>query len=153
MHIAWQYLDKLSAALCALKDYESMNHILSHSEAERIAIREHMEGIPSSLPSAIPRGARNPRAGEDRLISGLDKMNELAARRQQAQAYMDWFQPAWDALSEEERYVLSQFYQREEGRQTDGLYEICDRFHIERSSAYKKKDRALAHLTVLLYGR
>lgn len=80
MHIAWQYLDKRSAALCALKDYESMNHILSHSEAERLAIREHMEGIPSSLPSAIPCGVRNPRAGEDRLISGLDKMNELAAR-------------------------------------------------------------------------
>lgn len=36
---------------------------------------------------------------------------------------------------------------------TDAIEEISERFCVERSSAYKKKDRALAHLALLLYGR
>ena len=65
---------------------------------------------------------------------------------------MEWFKPAWEQLSEDERYVLETFY-NEEGSQTGAVYEICDYFHIERSSAYNKKNRALTKLAVLLYGK
>lgn len=40
-----------------------------------------------------------------------------------------------------------------EARQTDAVGNICERFHIERSSAYNKKNRALARLALLLYGK
>ena len=30
---------------------------------------------------------------------------------------------------------------------------ICDYFSIERSSAYNKKNRALSHLVILLFGK
>ena len=66
---------------------------------------------------------------------------------------MEWFQPAWDTLSDDERYVLEQFYLEEEDKQIDAVYNICDHFHIERSSAYNKKNRAVNHLTLLLYGK
>ena len=48
--------------------------------------------------------------------------------------------------------VLTMFYLSENGK-TDAIEEISERFCVERSSAYKKKDRALAHLALLLYGR
>jgi len=56
-------------------------------------------------------------------------------------------------LSEQEQFVLSRFYMDDESRQVDTVGEICERFHIERTSAYKKKDRALSRLTLLLYGK
>ena len=63
---------------------------------------------------------------------------------------------AWvgrQTLSEQERFVLSRFYMDDESKQVDSVGEICERFHIERTSAYKRKDRALSRLTLLLYGK
>ena len=62
-------------------------------------------------------------------------------------------QPAWDSLSEDERYVLEQFYGGEEEKQIDAVYNICEHLHIERSTAYNKKNRAVQHLALLLYGK
>lgn len=37
--------------------------------------------------------------------------------------------------------------------QTNAVYDICGYFHIERISAYKKKNRALQKLVTPLYGK
>lgn len=49
----------------------------------------------------------------------------------------------------DERYVLEQFYWHDE----QDIYALCEHFDIERSSAYNKKNRAVNHLTLLLYGK
>ena len=66
---------------------------------------------------------------------------------------MDWFRPAWEELSEDERFVLETSYQNDGGDQSSAVYSICEHFGIERSSAYNRKNRALDHLTILLYGK
>ena len=66
---------------------------------------------------------------------------------------MEWFQPAWEMLTEDDKYVLTEFYWEYERKQIDTIGSICERFHIERSSAYKKKNRALEKLATLLYGK
>lgn len=153
MKIAWQYLDKRNAAIHALKDYESMEYILNHTAEEIRNIRDEMEECSAPVPSDMPKGPRNPQAGEERMVRQMDEMDVQSARYQQAKEYMGWFEPAWEALSEDERYLLQRFFCCEENRQIENISEICERFHIERTSAYKKKDRALAHLTLLLYGK
>ena len=97
-------------------------------------------------------GARNPQAGENQILHGIAEIDVLEERKRQAEEFMAWFQPAWDALGEDEKTVLTMFYLSENGK-TDAIEEISERFCVERSSAYKKKDRALAHLALLLYGR
>ena len=87
------------------------------------------------------------------LLCGPLESYVLKERYRQAVEYMDWFKPAWMALSEDERYVLQTFYWNEDERQTDAVYDICDHFNIERSSAYNKKNRAVQHLALLLYGK
>lgn len=57
------------------------------------------------------------------------------------------------ALSEDERFVLQSFYWDENDSQTNAVYDVCDHFSIERSSAYDKKNRAVDHLALLLYGK
>ena len=97
----------------------------------------------------MPGGSPNPQSGEMRIITAIDEIDVLRERYRQAKEYMEWFQPAWDSLSEDERYVLEQFYWHED----QNIYTICEHFGIERSSAYNKKNRAVQHLTLLLYGK
>lgn len=151
MSIIWQYLDKRAATIKALKDYGSMKYIIENTESEIGRVRDKMGGLRSPGFDGMPR-SHNPQSGEDRLIKGIDEIDVLRERYRQAVEYMEWFNPAWEELDEDERYVLDTFYGQDDFG-TGAVYAICDRFHIERSSAYNKKNRALDHLTTLLYGK
>jgi len=96
--------------------------------------------------------ARNLQSAEDRILKGIEEIDVLKERYRQAVEYMEWFSPAWEELSRDEQYVLETFYLQDDSR-TGAVYDICDHFHIERSSAYNKKNRALEHLTTLLFGK
>ena len=153
MNIIWHYLDKRTAAVNALKDFGSMQYIINHTESEIDTVHDRISAVCSPALSHMPKGSRNPHANEDRIIAGIDEIDVLKERYRQAVEYMDWFQPAWMALSEDERYVLQTFYWNEDECQTDAVYDVCEHFNIERSSAYNKKNRAIQHLALLLYGK
>lgn len=150
MSIIWKYLDKVSATIAAIKDFSSMEFIIKHTDEEIIAKRAMAEGVGSPIFDGLPH-QHNPQAGEERIIKMIEEIDILKERYRQAVEYMDWFLPAWKELSEEERDVLETFYCNDE--QEGAVYVICERYHIERSSAYTKKRRALAHLQVLLFGK
>lgn len=152
MNIIWQYLDKRGAAINALKDYNSMAYIIDHTDEEIANIHDDMTSIGSPAFSDMPSNISNPQSGEIRLTAAIDEIDVLRERYRQAKEYMEWFQPAWDTLSEDERFVLERFYWEDDERY-DALSEICDRFSIERTSAYKKKNRAVAKLALLLFGK
>ena len=152
MNIVWQYLDKRAAAINALKDYSSMKYIIEHTDEDIATLNEEMSSTASPVLNGMP-STHDPKAGEKRLIACINEIDVLKERYRQALEYMDWFQPAWVALTEDEQYVLKEFYLDDEQKQIDAVYNICDRFNIERSSAYNKKNRALQHLALLLYGK
>lgn len=151
MSIIWKYLDKRSAAVDALKDYGSMKFIIEHTDDEIKSAYEKMSGISSPQYDGMPH-SHNPQAGEDRIIKGIEEIDVLKERYRQAAEYMAWFVPAWNELTEDERYVLEVFYSDADS-QTNAVYDICDHFGIERSSAYNRKNRALGKLVTLLYGK
>ena len=68
----------------------------------------------------------------------------------EAAEFMAWFQPAWEELAEDDRYVLQCFYMGGDGPAVNA---VCERFQIERNSAYRRKSRALSKLAVMLYGK
>ena len=152
MNIVWQYLDKRAAAINALKDYSSMKYIIEHTDEDIATLNEEMSSPASPVINGMP-STQDPTAGEKRFIACINEIDVLKERYRQALEYMDWFQPAWDALTEDEQYVLKEFYLDDEQKQIDAVYNICDHFNIERSSAYNKKNRALNHLALLLYGK
>lgn len=153
MNVAMDYLDKRGATVNALKDYEAMKFILAHTKDQISDTREEMERVSRPTPSDMPRGQRSPQRMEERIVNCLDSIDVMKTRYQYALEYMSWFQPAWDMLSKEERNVLEKFYMSAEERQTDNILDLCEQYHIERTSVYKRKDRALARLTLFLYGR
>ena len=152
MNIVWQYLDKRSAAISALKDYDSMAYIIEHTGEDIALLQERMVTPRASMLTGMP-SAHNPTSGESRLAAGIDEIDVLKERYRQALEYMEWFRSAWDTLSEDERFILKEFYFGDDQKQIDAVYNICDRYSVERSSAYNKKNRALQHLTLLLFGK
>lgn len=152
MNILWQYIDKRSAAISALKDYESMIYTIDHTNEDIALVQDRMTAPRVSILTGMP-SAHNPKARENTLVCGIDGIDVLNERYNQALEYMGWFRPAWESLSEDERFVLSEFYLGDDQKQIDAVYNVCDRFNIERSSAYNKKNRALQHLALLLFGK
>jgi hypothetical protein len=149
MSIMWKYLDKKNATIRALEDYSSMQFIIDNTDVRIRQEQSRMAGLASPNMDGMPH-THNPQAGEDRILNGIEEIDILKERYRQAVEYMGWFVPAWKQLSEEERYVLETFY---DDNVEGAVYEICDHFSIERSSAYNKKNKALSHLTVLLFGK
>ncbi|HRR77730.1 MAG TPA: hypothetical protein P5191_13115, partial [Ruminococcus sp.] len=122
MSIIWQYLDKRSAAVNALKDYTSMKYIIEHTDEDIANIRSDLTAIGSPTFSDMSAGQHNPQSGEIRMVNAIDEIDVLRERYRQAKEYMEWFQPAWDNLTEDERYVLEQFYLRDDEKQIDVMY-------------------------------
>ena len=152
MSIIWKYLDKRSAAVDALKDYSSMKFIIDHTDEEIKSAYEKMGGISSPQFDGMPH-SHNPQAGEERIVKGIEEIDVLKERYRQAVEYMAWFLPAWEELSGNERYVLETFYGESNEYGSSAADEIAEYFQIERASAYRRKNRALEKLTVLLFGK
>jgi len=66
---------------------------------------------------------------------------------------MDWFKPAWEQLTDDERYCLETFYGDGNTYGSSAAYYIAEYLHVEQPTAYKRKNRALDRLTVLLFGK
>lgn len=153
MNIAWQYLDKREATVSALKDYASMKHIAAHAPQEIEAARERMTATGGGELHDMPRGPFNPHGGEDRVARAMDAMDALRLKYEQAVEFMAWFHGGWDALAENDRLVLRHFYMAGAQRSVNHVAEVCDALNIERTAAYKRKERALLRLSLLLYGK
>lgn len=144
MKIAWIYLDKKTAAIDALKDYSSMEYIIQNHPDEVEDVRDRMMALPSGASDGLPR-QRDPHATEARLASSLDEIDVLKERYRRALEYMEWFLPAWDALTADEQFILTELFLRDDISKTEAILNIGDRLHIERSWVYKKKDQLRPH--------
>ena len=106
-----------------------------------------MSGVGSPALDGLPRG-HDPRGREKRLAAGIDQLDCLAERHSRAAEYMSWFDPAWEQLDEDERYVLTGFY-----IERVSMDEMTEKLGVEAKGVYTRKDRALKRLSLLLYGR
>lgn len=152
MSIMYKYLDKRAAAIAAIKDYDSMQFIIRNTDKDIDLERDRMSGMGSPAMDGMPH-AHNPSAAEDRIIGGIDEIDVLKERYRQAVEYMNWFQPAWEQLTEDERFVLETFYGDVNSYGSGAVSYISSHYGIEQTSAYKRKNRALDRLTVLLFGK
>ena len=88
MNIIWQYLDKRSAAVNALKDYSSMAYILAHTDEEIAQVHEDTTTLGSPAFTDMPGSSPNPQSGEMRIIAAIDEIDVLRERYRQAKEYL-----------------------------------------------------------------
>lgn len=148
----WKYLDKKKATIEALKDYPMQKKILNMAQTELADIRADMSGIHGIVCSDMPRSPHNPSARENHMLQAIDQMDVIRERHRLAVEYMRWFSPAWEALSSDDQFVLETVYMRPETTLDGSLLVIQHKYSIERTSAYKRSQRAVYRLSVLLYG-
>lgn len=149
MHISWTFLDKHRAAVAALEARNSMLFIIEHTPDDVQNVRDNMSTYSSPVYSHTPH-THNPKSGESRLLAGIDTIDAMEERYNQAVEYFDWFAPAWNQLSEGDQYVLETFFLTSS---SDPVGDVSEYFGIERSSAYSKRKRAVDRLSTLLYGK
>ena len=142
MNVVWKYLDKRAGAVAALKDFGSMKFIIENTDDEIKAAYDKIASCSGINYDGMPH-ARNLHAAEDRIIKGIDEIDVLKERYRQAVEYMDWFVPAWEQLSDDDRYVLDTFYSEDNEYGSSVVDGIAEYFHIERASAYRRNNRAV----------
>lgn len=87
---------------------------------------------------------------EDMLLSNICLREELAQQLADTQAWLEIVDRALAALTDDERLVLDRFYINPHKGSVERL---CDELSLERAGVYKRKDKALRHFTVVLYGK
>ena len=147
MHVGWSFLDTSQAAVRALAAYDRMQFIIDNTAADIEATRQQMSSASSPAYDGLPH-EHDPKAGENRMLSGIDKLDLLEARYQNALEHMQWFQPAWERLGDDDKFVLKTFFCGD----GDAVSIVSEHFCIERTSAYSRRKRAVKRLAALLYG-
>lgn len=109
-NIMWNYLDKRSATVAALKDYNDMRFIIDDYQNQRNQLQDKMLGISSPQPKLTTSGSNFGNHQEDRLIEGLTKLEQANERYQAALTYLKWFEPAWQELTKDEQWLLDVCY-------------------------------------------
>ena len=151
MNISWAFLDKKLATVNAVRAYDSMDHAIKHTDEDIRRIEERMKSISAPQFAGMPGGAHDPHAKEKKIVDGIEEIDTLRERYRQAVEYMAWFVPAWEHLTDTQRDILGTFYV--DSRYGDGAADvIAEKYHMARSSVYRKKDLAVQKLMHMLYG-
>lgn len=135
-------------AMDKLRQYDAMRlavmnipQEVKRLEAAATAIRgARMDG--NAVQSGVSRR-------EEAILDNMMSRQELLWRLEQAENWLSCMDRALSALSGEEKLVLQRFYISPEKGSVERL---CSELGLESSSVYRKRDKALRHFTVALYG-
>lgn len=135
-------------AIEKLRQYEAKKQSL-HSIPEEIArLESAMRSIRSASADGSPvKGGGSGR--EDMMLSNIVHREELERSLEQAQKWVALVDEGLEILSSEERLILYRFYINPAKGNVDRL---CGEIGVEKSQVYARKDAALHHFTISLYG-
>ena len=149
--IAWKYLDKTSATIAAMRDYDSMRAIINNTPDE---IKETYEKLTSPGKSAVTGlpSAHNPQAGAEKLAAQIDKLDVLRDRYSSAVEFMAWFEAAWGTLSDMDHRILREFYMGESMR-SGANARLQSQLNYSEPYIEKLRHKALSRLSLNLFGK
>lgn len=106
----WNYLDRRRAIVTALKDYGGVKFVIDPYRDKLKLVEERIVDASLSYYGFSPSNSKRDNSTERRLLHGIDQTAKLNERYQQTQLYLEWFEPAWRELSDDERFVLDVYY-------------------------------------------
>jgi len=132
-----------------LKSKKRMETAVKNLKDEIAMLEEAKVSVKTSACSGAPITGTGGNRFEDRLIKLIYLCDELRQRKRIMQARLYCLDRGMDPLTEFERDLLYGFY-------VDGGKGAADRmmsrYHKERSTIYRDKDKALEHFAEALYG-
>lgn len=135
-------------AIDKLKNYEAHKLALESLPKEIRRLESAYTGIRSATTDGTPiSGGGNTR--EDSMLSNIVHRDELKRRLKEARLWVAQVDKALSVLDGEERLVLDRFYIH---RTKGSVGELCERLNLEKTAVYDRRDKALRHFTIALYG-
>lgn len=132
-----------------LRNYASRKASLEFTAKELERLNAEMTRIQSSMKDEAPvSGGTN--HTEDRLVNLIMKKCEIEAIRKETEAWVLNLERALAALDADERHIIEVMCIE----QIRGAVEqLCNDFgEVDERTIYRRRNRALRHLTVLYYG-
>ena len=131
-----------------LKNYEAHKQALECLPKEIKRLESAYTGIRSATTDGTPvSGGGNTR--EDSMLSNIVHRDELKRRLKEARLWVAQVDKALAVLDDEERLVLDRFYIH---RANGAVEALCESLSLEKSAVYDRRDKALRHFTLALYG-
>ena len=135
-------------AIEKLKQYEAKKQSLKSIPTEIARLELAMRSIRSATADGTPvSGGGSGR--EDMMLSNIVHREELERSLEQAQKWVNLVDAGLEILTEEERLVLDRFYINPAKGNVDRL---CEELSVEKATVYRRREDALRHFTVSLYG-
>ena len=135
-------------AIDKLKNYEARREALENIPKEIKRLESAYAGIRSATTDGTPvSGGSNTR--EDSMLSNIVHRDELKRRLKEARLWVAQVDKALAVLDDEERLVLDRFYIH---RAKGAVEALCESLSLEKSAVYDRRDKALRHFTLALYG-
>lgn len=135
-------------AVDKLKNYEARRTALEGIPKEIRQLESAFSGIRSATTDGTPiSGDGSTR--EDFMLSNIVHRDELKRRLKETRLWVAQVDKALAVLDDEERLVLERFYIH---RAKGNIGDLCERLNVEQPTAYRRRDQALRHFTIALYG-
>lgn len=139
----WKY-----EAIDKLKGYEAHKRALENIPREIKRLEGAFVSIRSATTDAAPvSGGGSTR--EDTMLSNIAHREELERALKQAKAWVKMVDAGLAVLDAEERLVLDRFYIN---RAKGNVDRLCEELNVEKATVYRRRDGALRHFTIALYG-
>lgn len=131
-----------------LRKYGAMRLAVVNIPDEIKRLEIDAKGIRSAKSDATPvAGGGNRR--EEAMINNIVHRQELAWTLEQAQLWLRSVDRGFTALNSEEKKILHRLYIYPE---KGNLEQLCKELGMETSTVYRRRDKALEHFTLALYG-
>lgn len=140
-------MDWKNEAIDKLCKFAAMERAVENLQEEMKRLELEQTAIQSADPGRLSKGTTVRR--EDRLLTNIVKRQELENRLAQAENWIAQVKRGLEALSYEEKQILSRCYMKPEKCAVDTL---CYELGAEKSTIYRKRDKALHTFTIALYG-
>ncbi|MCI9187214.1 MAG: hypothetical protein HFF33_07665 [Oscillospiraceae bacterium] len=135
-------------AIDKLKNYEAHRQALENIPREIKRLESAYTGLRSASTENAPvSGGGGTR--EDCVLSNIVLRDELKRRLKEARLWTAQVDKALAVLGEEETLVLDRFCIH---RAKGAVEALCESLSLEKSAVYDRRDKALRHFTLALYG-
>ena len=135
-------------AIDKLKNYEAHREALENIPKEIKRLESAYAGIRSATTDGTPvSGGGNTR--EDSMLSNIIHRDELKRQLKEAGLWVSQVDEALDILSDEEKMVLERlFIHPVKG----AMSALSEQLNIDKTTVYRRRDKALRRFTIALYG-
>lgn len=141
-------MDWKREAIDKLRCYEAKKTSFERAGAEMKRLEDDLTRIRSATSDSTPV-VGDASAREDAIVNNIAHREELRLAMQEARRWVKIVDSGLSVLDEQERLVLDRFYIH---RGKGNVDRLCAELGVEQSTVYRRRDSALRHFTLALYG-